>query len=234
MFERYTDKARRVIFFARYEATQFGSRTIESEHFLLGLLREDNDLLIYVAEEWPSAKAIHAEIKSRVTTAEQLPVSVDLPLSEECKHILRRAVTEAELLRHDSIGTEHLLLGMLGETKTLAAEILQSHGLNLETVREKIALRPKSQDGHIPSDRLPEAGVVPDAVTAMRIAEAVWIPLYGEELVKQQSPLEADLSSSVWTVRGTCQSEQAANRLVAAIAQTDGRILKIGTSVLKG
>ena len=56
MFERYTERARRVIFFARYEATQFGSRTIESEHFLLGLLREDNDLLIQVAQEWPPAK----------------------------------------------------------------------------------------------------------------------------------------------------------------------------------
>ena len=222
-----------MIFFARYEATQFGSRTIESEHFLLGLLREDNDLLIQVAQEWPSAKAIHEEVKNRVTVGQQLPVSIDLPLSEECKHILSRAGAEAELLRHDSIGTEHLLLGMLGETKTLAAEILRSHGLNLESTREKIALRPMSQDEHTSSQRLPDAGVVPDAVTAMRIAEAVWIPLYGEELVKQQKPLEADLSSSVWTVRGTCQSEEAANRLVAAIARTDGRILKIGTSVLR-
>jgi ATP-dependent Clp protease ATP-binding subunit ClpA len=154
-------------------------------------------------------------------------------LSEQCKHILSHAVAEAELLRHDKIGTEHLLLGMLGETKTLAAEILDSHGLNLDAVREKVALRPRLQDAHTASHPLPEAGVVPDAETAIRIAEAVWTPIYGEEVVKQQRPLEADLSSSVWTVRGTCQSEQAANILVAAISRTDGRILKIGTSVFR-
>ena len=212
MFERYTEKARRVIFFARYEASQFGGRTIQSEHFLLGLLKEDNDLVTRFAPDWPSIKHILTEIKNRITIAERLPVTVDLPLSEECKHILSHAVEEAELLSHTNISTEHLLLGMLRETNSLAAEILRAHGLNLAPIRENIALAPMPQDPEKPP-HLPEAGCVPDSETAMRIAEAVWIPLYGEDLVKQQSPLQADLTASVWTVRGSSPLEQAAQPL---------------------
>jgi ATP-dependent Clp protease ATP-binding subunit ClpA len=229
MFERYTEKARRVIFFARYEASQFGSRTIESEHFLLGLLREDNNLVKRFVPDWPAIEHIRAEITKRVSIGEKVSTSVDLPLSQECKRILSYAAEEAELLRHGSISTEHLLLGMLRETNSLGAEILRAHGLNPDPIREKIALLPMPQDEG--KAHLPEAGCVPDPETAMRIAEAVWIPLYGEDLVKQQRPLQADLTASVWTVRGSPPPAQAAEPLVIVMSRVDGRIFKIGGSV---
>ena len=232
MFERYTEKARRVIFFARYEAGEFGSRTIESEHFLLGLLKEDNSVVLRFAPDWPSFKEIVREITNRVTIGEKLAASVDLPLSNECTHILSYAREEAELMSHRNISTEHLLLGMLRETNSLAAEILRAHGLSLVPTREQIGLGPEPQDVRKPP-QLPEAGCVPDPETAMRIAEAVWIPLYGEDVVKQQRPLQADLTASVWTVRGSPPPEQAAETLVAVISRTDGRILKVGTSVFR-
>ena len=232
MFERYTEKARRVIFFARYEAVEFGSRTIESEHFLLGLSKEDNSVVLRFAPDWPSFKEIVREITNRVTIGEKLAASVDLPLSNECTHILRYAREEAELMSHRKISTEHLLLGMLRETNSLAAEILRAHGLSLVPIREQIALGPEPQDVRKPP-QLPEAGCVPDPETAMRIAEAVWIPLYGEDMVKQQRPLQADLTASVWTVRGSPPPEQAAVTLVAFISRTDGRILKVGTSFFR-
>src|ERR1051326_7505785 len=233
MFERYTQKARRVIFFSRYEASQFGGRTIESEGLLLGLLREDRNLITGFVADLPSIAQIRSEITRRVTIQEKLPTSVDLPLSEECIHILNHTAEEAERLNHRTIGTEHLLLGMLRETSSLAAEILRSHGLNLSSIRESIAARPPPQDAE-KTDPLPEAGCVPDPETAVRIAEAVWIPLYGEDTVKQQRPFETDLTASVWTVRGTSVLNQAAESLVIAISKIDGRILKIGTSVFRG
>jgi hypothetical protein len=232
MFERYTERARRVIFFSRYETSQLGGRIIESEHVLLGLLREDNAVVTRFASDWPAVEQIRAEITKRVSIGEKLPVSVDLPLSEEGKHILSYAEDEAGRLNHVHIGTEHLLLGMLRETNSLAAEILHAHGLTLDAVREKLALAPMPQDD-APATAPPEAGCVPDPETAMRIAEAVWIPLYGEELVKRQRPLQADITASVWTVRGSPSPERGAQILIAAISRIDGRIFKVGTSVFK-
>src|SRR5437867_1352856 len=103
MFERYTEKARRVIFFSRYEASQFGGRTIETEHLLLGLLRENERLVAGFTAEWPSCEQIRSEVTKRLSIGEKLPVTVDLPLSEECKHILRYAGEEATRLNHGNI-----------------------------------------------------------------------------------------------------------------------------------
>src|SRR5437899_3102989 len=137
MFERYTERARRVIFFARYEASLFGSLTIETEHFLLGLLREDMNLLNRLAGS--SAKGLREEITARVTISEKVATSIDLPLSLECKRILAYAAEEAERLNHRFIGTEHLLLGILREEKCVAAEILHERGLRLNAIREELA-----------------------------------------------------------------------------------------------
>src|SRR5262245_30878839 len=128
MFERYTERARRVIFFATREATQFGSRNIETEHLLLGLICEDKNLTTRILSNHSSIESIRKEIEGR-TLREGVSTSIDLPLSNECKRILAYAAEEAERLLHPHIGTEHLLLGILREEKCMAAEILQQHGL---------------------------------------------------------------------------------------------------------
>src|SRR5215831_5562923 len=125
MFERYTERARRVIFFARYEASQFGSMTIESEHLLLGLLREDKNVIYLFLQNSPSGESIREHIALRLPVREKVPTSIDLPLSNECTRILAYSAEEAERLNHQHIGTEHLLLGILREEKCVAAEILQ-------------------------------------------------------------------------------------------------------------
>ena len=124
MFERYTEKARRVIFFARYEASQFGSPYIETEHLLLGLLREDKALTNRFLRSHASVESIRKQIEGHTTIREKVSTSVDLPLSNECKRVLAYAAEEAERLSHKHIGTEHLLLGLLREEKCFAAEIL--------------------------------------------------------------------------------------------------------------
>ncbi len=139
MFERYTEKARRVIFFARYEASQFGSPYIETEHLLLGLLREDKALTNrFLRSPHTSIESIRKQIEGRTTVREKVSTSVDLPLSQECKRVLACAAEEAERLQHKHIGTEHLLLGLLREEKSFAAEILHERGLRLSTIREEL------------------------------------------------------------------------------------------------
>src|SRR5437016_3599539 len=140
MFERYTEKARRVIFFGRYEASQFGSPYIEAEHLLLGLLREDKALTNrFLRSPHASIESIRKQIEGRTTVREKVSTSVDLPLSQECKRVLVYAAEEAERLAHKHIGTEHLLLGLLREEKSFAAEILHERGLRLTTIREELS-----------------------------------------------------------------------------------------------
>jgi ATP-dependent Clp protease ATP-binding subunit ClpC len=138
MFERYTEKARRVIFFARYEASQFGSPYIETEHLLLGLLREDKALTNRFLRSHASVESIRKQIEQRTIVREKVSTSVDLPLSNECKRVLAYAAEEAERLSHKHIGTEHLLLGLLREEKCFAAEILTERGLRLAAIREEL------------------------------------------------------------------------------------------------
>jgi ATP-dependent Clp protease ATP-binding subunit ClpA len=212
MFERFTETARRVIFFARYEAAQFGSTIIETEHFLLGLIREDKNLTSRFLRNHSSIESIRKEIEGRTPIREKISTSRDLPLSNECKRILAYAAEEAERLKHRHIGTEHLLLGILREEKCVAAEILHERGLRLNAIREELA-------------RFPTQILVPDADTAKRIAEAVWIQQYGADTVASQAPIKAELKFNVWIVTGSSLTEAL---LYAFILQTDGRILSVG------
>ena len=139
MFECYTEKARRVIFFARYEASQFGSPYIETEHVLLGVLREDPALTSAVLPAAKSIDAIRKEIEEHTTLRDKTSTAVDLPLTNESKHVLAYAAEEAEHLGHKHIGTEHLLLGLLRETGAFAAHLLYSQGLSLDRARDIVS-----------------------------------------------------------------------------------------------
>ena len=157
MFERYTEKARRVIFFARYEASQFGSPYIETEHLLLGLLREDKALTNRFLRSHGSVESIRKQIEGRTAICEKVSTSVDLPLSQESKRVLAYAAEEAERLAHKHIGTEHLLLGLLREDKCFAAEILHERGLRLSTLREELS---RSQGEKVASGRSKETSLL--------------------------------------------------------------------------
>ena len=139
MFERYTEPARRAIFFARYEASQSGSRTIETHHLLLGTFREDLNLAASCLKPPDSIERLREQIESRQPAKEKVYINIDLPLTNPCKRILAYANEEAERLGHSYIGTEHLLLGILLEERCLAQELLLERGLRLETIREELA-----------------------------------------------------------------------------------------------
>ena len=139
MFERYTERARRVLFFARYEASQLGSISIETEHLLLGLIREGKGLTSRIfARSNLSLEHIRKQIVGRTAFREKVSTSVEIPFSGESKRLLQFAAEEADRLLHNYIGTEHLLLGILREERSVAASILMEKGMRLNSVREHI------------------------------------------------------------------------------------------------
>jgi hypothetical protein len=144
MFERYTEKARRVIFFARYEASQYGSLYIETEHLLLGLLREDRALAKRFLGESSVEPGIRTEIEGQITQRERISTAVEVPLTEECKKVLKLAAEEADRLGHRHIGTEHILVALIRVEGSLAAKLLRKRGLKPEAIREQLAKTPNS------------------------------------------------------------------------------------------
>jgi ATP-dependent Clp protease ATP-binding subunit ClpC len=140
MFERYTEAARRTLFFSRYETSLLGGMSIETEHILLGLLREKKGVTRTIFTQAKlSHDVLQKEFQSGVGGSDRVSTSIEIPFSEETKRVLRYAAEEADLLRHSYIGTEHLLLGLLREERSAAAAILARHGLTLESTRAAIA-----------------------------------------------------------------------------------------------
>jgi hypothetical protein len=155
MFERYTERARRTIFFARYEASQFGSPYIEAEYLLLGLLREDKALAYRFLRSYETVESIRKQIEGRTARRENVSTSVDLPLSAECKRALAYGAEEAERFKHKHIDTGHLLLGLLREEKCFAAQLLREQGVTLDSVRQEAQhLAPVEPGGTAPFARL--------------------------------------------------------------------------------
>jgi len=134
MFERYTEKARRAIFFARYEASQFGGQFIGTSHLLLGLLREDRARLAGLLRDDELFENA-AVLLGLEASAEKVSTSVDIPLSHEAKRVLTYAAEEAERLGHSHIGADHLLLGLLREPGPVR-DLLEQYGLQLSVLRE--------------------------------------------------------------------------------------------------
>ena len=136
MFERYTEKARRIIFFARYEASQWGAAYIDTSHMLLAMLREDKALfekLLGSVQPFDNA----AELLGLKLSGEKVSTSVDLPLDAQMKRVLKHAADESTAMKHPQITPGHLLLGLLKEPSA-ASKLLEETGLSLAKVSEAV------------------------------------------------------------------------------------------------
>ncbi len=140
MYEKFTEKAKRVLFLARYEASQMGSRVIGTEHLLLGLLKEGEEITreLFQRSNIP-IDMLRAELEEIGPSREKISTSVEIPFSDQTKKALTCAEEEANRLLHSYVGTEHLLLGLLRVEDSAAARVLQEKGMELYAVREDTA-----------------------------------------------------------------------------------------------
>ena len=147
MFERYTERSRRVIFFARYEALQYGSPSISPEHILLGLMREDKTISARFLpfRNTLSVDAVRREVEERIVLRDRIPQSAELHLAPETKKILFYANEESRHLKNRHIGPEHLLLGIVREERSIAAEILLQYGLRVQDIRDELSRQAGTQ-----------------------------------------------------------------------------------------
>ena len=142
MFEKYTETARRVIFFARYEASTFGSQYIETEHLLLGILRilrTDGLLAIRLFKAPTKAESIREQVEKQFPPQrEKITTSVDLPVSQQFKRVMTYAAEEAERLNDERIAPGHLLLGLLRVEECAASKIMAENGLTSAQVEQAL------------------------------------------------------------------------------------------------
>jgi ATP-dependent Clp protease ATP-binding subunit ClpC len=146
MFERFTEGARHSLFFARLSAAEYASPLVETEHFLLGILCADPNV---IGRFLPSKtdKDIRADVERRIPK-ENASTSIDIPLSNPCKRILAYAAEEAERLRHYRIDVGHLLIGVVREEDGVASQILRSAGFNVVDMRQQMVwIKPPLSDG---------------------------------------------------------------------------------------
>jgi ATP-dependent Clp protease ATP-binding subunit ClpC len=159
VFERYTEEARRVLFFSRYEASQLGSLSIQAEHLLLGLIREAQGLTgRYFARSQAPLENIRKEIEGQSRFCEKVGMTVEVPFSAEMKRALQFAGDEADHLLHHHIGPDHLLLGLLRDETSFAASILQRNGFTLAGFRAEVSAAYEAPGEAGPSDRADAAG----------------------------------------------------------------------------
>jgi ATP-dependent Clp protease ATP-binding subunit ClpC len=194
MFERYTEKARRIVFFARYEAARYGSPYIEPAHLLLGILRESFPVIQLVSAT--GKVTIQQAIGDLCAdTGQQLATSVDLPLSNSSKRALVLGAEEAEAMDHKHIGPEHLLLGVL-RMPGLEAGVLARFGIALEAAREVFRASPgdpaqasQATDSRTSITRLLVERVPPDRLqAALRILSALSSEYFTASGVSAEGP----------------------------------------------
>jgi len=139
MFDRFTDRARRVMGLARQEAQRFNHEYIGTEHILLGLIQEGSGVAASVLRNLDiDLDKIRREVEKIVQSGPSMVTMGQLPFTPRAKKVLELAVEEASSLGHNYIGTEHLLLGLIRENEGVAAQVLLNLGLKLEDVREEV------------------------------------------------------------------------------------------------
>ena len=138
MFERFTDRARRVVVLAQDEARMLNHSYIGTEHILLALIDEGEGVAARaLAEMEISLEAVRGEVEELVGQGQQAP-SGHIPFTPQAKEVLQLSLREAVQLGHNYIGTEHILLGLIREGEGVAAQVLVRLGADLNRVRQKV------------------------------------------------------------------------------------------------
>jgi len=139
MYERFTDRARKVMQLANQEAQRFNHEYIGTEHILLGLVKEGSGVAANVLKNLDvDLRKIRIEVEKIVQTGPDMVTMGKLPQTPRAKKVIEYAMDEARNLNHNYVGTEHLLLGLLREQEGVAAQVLMNLGMKLEDVRDEV------------------------------------------------------------------------------------------------
>ncbi|MFO0927712.1 MAG: ATP-dependent Clp protease ATP-binding subunit [Gemmataceae bacterium] len=139
MYERFTDRARKVMQLANQEAQRFNHEYIGTEHILLGLVKEGSGVAANVLKNLDiDLRKIRLEVEKIVQSGPDMVAMGKLPQTPRAKKVIEYSIEEARNLGHNYVGTEHLLLGLLREQEGVAAQVLMNLGLKLEDVREEV------------------------------------------------------------------------------------------------
>ena len=163
MFERLTDRARKVMALANQEAQRFNHEYIGTEHILLGLVKEGSGVGANVLKNLDiDLRKVRLEVEKLVKSGPDMVTMGKLPQTPRAKKVIEYAIEEARSLNHNYVGTEHLLLGLLREHDGVAAQVLMNLGLKLEEVREEVlnllGAGVESEDGAEPAEPAGPAG----------------------------------------------------------------------------
>ena len=139
MYERFTDRARKVMQLANQEAQRFNHEYIGTEHILLGLVKEGSGVAANVLKNLEvDLRKIRLEVEKLVQSGPEMVTVGKLPQTPRAKKVIEYSMEEARNLNHSYVGTEHILLGLLREQEGVAAQVLMNLGLKLEDVREEV------------------------------------------------------------------------------------------------
>ena len=139
MYERFTDRARKVMQLANQEAQRFNHEYIGTEHILLGLIKEGSGVAANVLKNLDvDLRKIRLEVEKLVQSGPDMVTMGKLPQTPRAKKVIEYSMEEARHLNHNYVGTEHILLGLLREQEGVAAQVLMNLGLKLEEVREEV------------------------------------------------------------------------------------------------
>ena len=139
MYERFTDRARKVMMLANQEAQRFNHEYIGSEHVLLGLIKEGSCVAAVVLKNLEiDLRKVRLEVEKLVQSGPDMITMGKLPQTPRTKKVIEYAMEESKMLNHNYVGTEHILLGLLREDEGVASQVLTNLGLKTEDIREEM------------------------------------------------------------------------------------------------
>ncbi len=196
MWQRFTERTRRVIFYAQEEAARQHVEYVGTEHLLLGLIREDDSVAARILQRLGvNPDQLRQEVERQVALGQD-ELGLEMQLTHDAKCVIDLAYEEARRLRNKHLGTEHLLLGLIRQEKAIAAEVLARVGVDLERARREIvALQNDKPRGRSPR---PNAGGMGSEEFADDVPDAAYRPALDALLsVARETGTEDDLRAAL-------------------------------------
>jgi hypothetical protein len=230
MFERYSEPARRSLFFARHEASVLGSSVIEPAHLLLGVLKESAPIVEHLLGTANTAgDAIRQLTYMHIgASAPAMDTSVEIPFGNDSKRVLAYAVEEADRLLHHHIGPEHLVLGLLCHQQGMAWDVLRESGLELTAIREALVMHASATSPPPPQIAGMIAALIPGSQTRANRSPAVY------RMIVLGAPSPGRRAAADDSAAGVLSSFSMVDFSTRADRPPDGRVHAIGPISMSG